>query len=53
MSKSTEIAPLHFCYNSGKNNLANPVPNYEELVKWAVDLAMDASDITLELLGSV
>lgn len=51
--ESTEILPLNFCYNSGRNHRLNPVPDQQELAKWAIGIAMEASDITLELLGSV
>jgi primary-amine oxidase len=51
--ETTEVLPLSFCYNSGRNYVLNPMAEQEELQKWAIGVAMNASDITLELLGAV
>lgn len=53
VSEFTEISPLTYCYNSGRNHVFNPIANQDALAKWLIGLAMNASDITLELLGSV
>jgi primary-amine oxidase len=53
LSESTEVLPLSFCYNSGRNHVLNPMADQDELAKWAIEVAMNASDITLELLGAV
>ena len=53
VSKTTEILPLSFCYNSGRNYVLNPIADVDDMAKWAIQVAMNASDITLELLGAV
>lgn len=47
VNETTEGLPLSFCYNSGRNYVLNPMADPDELTKWAVQVAMNASDITL------
>jgi hypothetical protein len=50
---ATEVLPLDFCYNSGRNYVRNSMPNLPELELWACSTGSDASDITLALLDGV
>ncbi|MCJ1381152.1 hypothetical protein MMC17_004261 [Xylographa soralifera] len=50
---TTQILPLDFCYNSGRNYARNPIPNIEGFLHWIIDSVEEISDITLDLLGGV
>ncbi|MCJ1391556.1 hypothetical protein MMC18_004420 [Xylographa bjoerkii] len=50
---ATQILPLDFCYNSGRNYARNPMPNIEGFLQWINKTADEVSDITLDLLGGL
>lgn len=52
VSSDTEIQPLKYMFNSGRNSVVNPVYDYPLLVEWALGLAGNVSDITQDLLGA-
>lgn len=52
-SAQTEIVPLSFPYNSGRNHVVNPLPSYTEIVKWLANLGHKNSDMIKDLLGDV
>jgi len=52
-SQETKIKPLTWPYNSGRNYVRNPLPQYEEIINWFADLGHEISDIVKDLLGEV
>lgn len=52
ISADTEILPLKYTFNSGRNYVSNPVLDYSALAEFGLSLAANASDITEELLGA-
>ena len=50
VTTATEVLPLSFCYNSGRNYVRSPVPDLFELVGWGISIGRDVSDITQALL---
>jgi primary-amine oxidase len=51
-SNETQLLPLTHIYNSGRNYVQTPMPDVVSLMEWAMEIAVNASDITLELLGT-
>jgi primary-amine oxidase len=49
--KDTQILPLSFPYNSGRNFVKNPLPKYEDILEWFSDLGHEVSDIVDDLIG--
>jgi primary-amine oxidase len=47
----TKILPLTFPYNSGRNFVRNPLPNYEDILEWFSKLGHEVSDIVDDLIG--
>lgn len=52
VSSKTEILPLTYTYNSGRNYVRNPIADFASLQDFSLGLAENASDITQELLGA-
>jgi primary-amine oxidase len=52
-SSETQILPLTFPYNSGRNFIQNPLPNYESILEWFASLGHEVSDVVDDLLGEV
>ena len=52
-SQETKIEPLIWPYNSGRNHVKNPLPNYEDVIRWFATLGHEVSDIVKDLLGEV
>lgn len=52
-TQQTSIEPLFWPYNSGRNRVGNPLPNYEDIVRWFASLGNEVSDIVDDLLGEV
>jgi primary-amine oxidase len=50
-SSNTQLLPLTHIYNSARNYVQTPVPDVVSLLDWAMEIAVNNSDITLELLG--
>ncbi|KIW08636.1 uncharacterized protein PV09_00592 [Verruconis gallopava] len=50
---NTTITPLSWVYNSGRNSVKNPLPNYEDIVLWFAELGAELSDMIDDLLGEV
>ncbi|TVY13111.1 Membrane primary amine oxidase [Lachnellula arida] len=48
----TEIRPLKYIFNSGRNHVTNPVPNQEDLLVWIIGELQGVSDITQKILGT-
>lgn len=51
-SNKTEVLPLTYCHNSGRNNVQSPISDVFALLDWALAIGANASDITLDLLGA-
>ncbi|OAP58372.1 hypothetical protein AYL99_07462 [Fonsecaea erecta] len=51
-SNKTQLLPLTYCHNSGRNYVQSPVSGVFALLEWALAIGEDASDITLDLLGA-
>jgi primary-amine oxidase len=51
--RTTEIHPLSYIYNSGRNFVRSPLPDLVGLVEWGCKIAEEIEDIVLDLLGSV
>ncbi|KIX05692.1 uncharacterized protein Z518_03664 [Rhinocladiella mackenziei CBS 650.93] len=51
-SNHTQILPLTYCYNSGRNHVQSPVSDVFALLDWALSIGENASDITQDLLGA-
>jgi primary-amine oxidase len=52
-SQETKIEPLIWPYNSGRNFVKNPLPNYEDIVRWFAALGNEVTDVIDDLLGEV
>ncbi|KAH0843678.1 hypothetical protein AYO21_05463 [Fonsecaea monophora] len=51
-SNNTQILPLTYCHNSGRNYVQSPVSDVFALLEWALSIGENASDVTQELLGA-
>ncbi|EXJ72703.1 uncharacterized protein A1O5_03850 [Cladophialophora psammophila CBS 110553] len=51
-SNETQILPLTYCHNSGRNYVQSPISDVFALLEWALSIGEDASDVTLDLLGA-
>ncbi|KIW16195.1 hypothetical protein PV08_06246 [Exophiala spinifera] len=51
-SNDTQILPLIYPHNSGRNYVQSPVSDVFALLDWALGIGENASDITQELLGA-
>ncbi|OCT53437.1 putative Copper amine oxidase [Cladophialophora carrionii] len=51
-SNHTQILPLTYCHNSGRNSVQSPISDVFALLDWALVIGENASDITLDLLGA-
>jgi len=51
-SNDTQILPLEYCHNSGRNYVHSPVSDVFELLDWALNIGEDVADITQDLLGA-
>ncbi|EXJ64035.1 hypothetical protein A1O7_00370 [Cladophialophora yegresii CBS 114405] len=51
-SNHTQILPLTYCHNSGRNSVRSPISDVFALLDWALGIGENASDITLDLLGA-
>ncbi|KAK5398842.1 hypothetical protein LTR20_004274 [Exophiala xenobiotica] len=51
-SNDTQILPLTYPYNSGRNYVQSPISDVFALLDWALSIGENASDITQELLGA-
>lgn len=51
-SNATDIIPLTYCHNSGKNWVQTPISDVFGLIAWASEIGERVSDITQELLGA-
>lgn len=52
-SQDTTITPMSWAYNSDRNSVDNPLPNYESVVEWFSELGKEVSDMVDDLLGDV
>lgn len=52
-SENTTITPMTWAYNSGRNYVDNPLPNYESIIEWFSDLGREVPDMMDDLLGDV
>jgi primary-amine oxidase len=52
-NKNTTIQPLTFPYNSGRNFVRNPLPNYEDILEWFADVGKEVAELVEDLLGEV
>jgi primary-amine oxidase len=52
-SQDTTITPLSWPYNSGRNSVKNPLPNYEDILAWFSALGKEVADMVEDLLGEV
>lgn len=51
-SNDTQILPLIYPHNSGRNYVQSPISDVFALLDWALSIGENASDITQELLGA-
>ncbi|KAI1611348.1 copper amine oxidase [Exophiala viscosa] len=51
-SNDTQILPLEYNHNSGRNYVQSPVSDVFAMLDWALSIGENASDITQELLGA-
>lgn len=51
-SNDTELLPLNYPHNSGRNWIETPISNVFAMLDWALEIGENASDITLALLGA-
>lgn len=51
-SNKTQILPLTYCYNSGRNRVQSPLSDVFGLLDWALSIGENASDITQDLLSA-
>ncbi|KIX96358.1 uncharacterized protein Z520_08136 [Fonsecaea multimorphosa CBS 102226] len=51
-SNKTQLLPLTYCHNSGRNYVQSPISDVFALLDWALRIGEDASDITQDLLGA-
>lgn len=52
-SDITEILPLTYCHNSGRNSIQSPISDVFGFLDWAMEIGESVSDITQDLLGAV
>ena len=52
ITKDSTILPLYYPFNSGRNNVPNPIQDFAAIQDFALVMAEDVSDITQELLGA-
>ncbi|KAF2090225.1 amine oxidase catalytic domain-containing protein [Saccharata proteae CBS 121410] len=50
---NTVIEPLSYLYNSGRNDIRNPLPDYDGIVRWFIHLGGEIPEIVEDLLGPV
>ena len=51
-TNTTQILPLTYCHNSGRNYVQSPISDIFALLEWALQIGESASDITLDLLNA-
>lgn len=51
-SNDTQVLPLTYPHNSGRNYVQSPISDVFALLDWALSIGENASDITQELLGA-
>jgi primary-amine oxidase len=51
-SSKTDVLPLTYPHNSGRNHVQSPVSDVYGMLDWALGIGENASDITLDLLGA-
>jgi len=52
VSSDTQMLPLEYTFNSGRNYVRNPIQDFAAIQDFALSLAENVSDITQELLGA-
>ena len=52
ISSQTQVLPLEYIFNNGRNYVKNPVQDFYAIMEWGISLAESISDITQELLGA-
>ena len=52
VSAKTQVQPLEYVFNSGRNYVSNPVQDFAAISEWGLSLAENISDITDKLLGA-
>ncbi|KAH9824582.1 Membrane primary amine oxidase, partial [Teratosphaeria destructans] len=53
LTNSSVITPLTHIFNSGRHYVRNPIHDFAAIQDFALSMAEDISDITMELLGAV
>ncbi len=53
VSSETQVLPLEYIFNSGRNYIENPVQDFSSIMRFGLSLAENVSDITQDLLGAV
>ncbi|KAK5171018.1 uncharacterized protein LTR77_004162 [Saxophila tyrrhenica] len=53
VGSDTQVLPLDYVFNSGRNYVANPVQDFFAIMEFGLSLAENVSDITQDLLGAV
>ncbi|KAF1986474.1 copper amine oxidase [Aulographum hederae CBS 113979] len=51
--EDTQILPLMYLYNSGRNYVKNPLPAFEDIIEWFSSLGEEIPDMIKDLLGEV
>ncbi|KIW24633.1 uncharacterized protein PV07_10337 [Cladophialophora immunda] len=51
-SNKTQLLPLTYCHNSGRNYVQSPISDVFALLDWALSIGENASDVTQDLLGA-
>ena len=52
ISKDTEVLPLSYVFNNGRNYVRNPVQDFFAIMDFGLSIAQNLSDVTEELLGA-
>jgi len=52
ISSDSQMLPLEYTFNSGRNYVRNPIQNFAAIQDFALTLAESVADITQELLGA-
>ena len=52
VSTQTQILPLEYVFNSGRNYIKNPIQDFFAIMEYGTSIAQNMSDITEELLGA-
>ncbi|KAK4503665.1 hypothetical protein PRZ48_004580 [Zasmidium cellare] len=52
ISKESQILPLTFPFNSGRNDVKSEIKDYQAIIEFGDSLGQSISDITQELLGA-